>query len=53
MPDVAIAAWVEEPEPGAPYGAKGIGEPPTITSSALGMLTPTEYADHWANYNPK
>ena len=34
MPDVTIAAWVEEPEPGAPYGAKGIGEPPTISSSA-------------------
>ena len=29
-----IAAFVEEPEPGAPYGAKGIGEPPTISSSA-------------------
>ena len=34
MSDVIIAAWVEEPEPGAPYGAKGIGEPPTISSSA-------------------
>ena len=34
MPDVTIAAWVEEPEPNAPYGAKGIGEPPTISSSA-------------------
>ncbi len=34
MPDVTIAAFIEEPEPGAPYGAKGIGEPPTISSSA-------------------
>ena len=34
MPDVTIAALVEEPEPGAPYGAKGIGEPPTISSPA-------------------
>ena len=34
MPDVTIAAWVEHPEPNAPYGAKGIGEPPTISSSA-------------------
>ncbi|MDQ1625844.1 MAG: hypothetical protein QOJ49_1342 [Actinomycetota bacterium] len=34
MPDVAIAALVEEPEPGAPFGAKGVGEPPTISSSA-------------------
>jgi CO/xanthine dehydrogenase Mo-binding subunit len=25
---------VEEPEPGAPFGAKGVGEPPTISSSA-------------------
>ncbi|WP_420435197.1 hypothetical protein [Candidatus Poriferisocius sp.] len=31
---MTIAAFVEEPEPGAPYGAKGIGEPPTISSSA-------------------
>ncbi|MDQ1620339.1 MAG: hypothetical protein QOE19_2908 [Actinomycetota bacterium] len=34
MPDVTIAALVEEPEPGAPFGAKGVGEPPTISSSA-------------------
>ncbi|MCQ3809282.1 MAG: hypothetical protein KTV68_01865 [Acidimicrobiia bacterium] len=34
MPDVTITAFVEEPEPGAPYGAKDIGEPPTISSSA-------------------
>jgi CO/xanthine dehydrogenase Mo-binding subunit len=34
MPEVAIAALVEEPEPGAPFGAKGVGETPTISSSA-------------------
>ena len=34
MPDVAIAALVEEPEPGAPFGAKGVGEPPIISSPA-------------------
>jgi CO/xanthine dehydrogenase Mo-binding subunit len=34
MPVVTIAALVEEPEPGAPFGAKGIGEPPTISSTA-------------------
>ncbi|MGZ4590753.1 MAG: molybdopterin cofactor-binding domain-containing protein [Actinomycetes bacterium] len=34
MPDVTIAALIEEPEPGAPFGAKGVGEPPTISSSA-------------------
>jgi CO/xanthine dehydrogenase Mo-binding subunit len=34
MPTVSIAALVEEPEPGAPFGAKGIGEPPTISSTA-------------------
>ena len=28
MPDVTIAAWVEESEPGAPYGAKGTPPPP-------------------------
>jgi CO/xanthine dehydrogenase Mo-binding subunit len=25
---------VEEPEPEAPFGAKGVGEPPTIVSTA-------------------
>lgn len=34
MPTVTIAALIEEPEPGAPFGAKGIGEPPTIASTA-------------------
>jgi CO/xanthine dehydrogenase Mo-binding subunit len=34
MPTVTIAALIEEPEPGAPFGAKGIGEPPTISSTA-------------------
>jgi CO/xanthine dehydrogenase Mo-binding subunit len=34
MPEVVIAALIEEPEPGAPFGAKGVGEPPTISSSA-------------------
>ncbi len=34
MPLVQIAALVEEPEPGAPFGAKGVGEPPTISSTA-------------------
>jgi CO/xanthine dehydrogenase Mo-binding subunit len=31
-PDV-LATLVEEPEPGAPFGAKGVGEPPTISST--------------------
>jgi xanthine dehydrogenase D subunit len=34
MPTVTIAALLEVPEPGAPFGAKGIGEPPTIASTA-------------------
>ncbi len=34
MPPVQIAALVEEPEPGAPFGAKGVGEPPVISSPA-------------------
>ncbi len=33
MPDVRVARLIEEPEPGAPFGAKGIGEPPTISST--------------------
>jgi CO/xanthine dehydrogenase Mo-binding subunit len=31
-PTVA-ATLIEEPEPGAPFGAKGVGEPPTISST--------------------
>jgi CO/xanthine dehydrogenase Mo-binding subunit len=34
MPEVAIQALVEVPEPGAPFGAKGAGEPPSISSTA-------------------
>jgi CO/xanthine dehydrogenase Mo-binding subunit len=33
MPPV-VAELVEEPEPDAPYGVKGVGEPPTIVSTA-------------------
>jgi xanthine dehydrogenase D subunit len=33
MPTVRIAGLYEEPEPGAPFGAKGVGEPPTISST--------------------
>jgi CO/xanthine dehydrogenase Mo-binding subunit len=32
MPDVD-AVLIEDPEPGAPFGAKGVGEPPTISST--------------------
>jgi CO/xanthine dehydrogenase Mo-binding subunit len=32
-PEVRVAALVEEPEPGAPFGAKGVGEPPTLSST--------------------
>jgi CO/xanthine dehydrogenase Mo-binding subunit len=30
---VVVAELVEEPEPGAPFGAKGVGEPPTLSST--------------------
>ena len=33
LPDLLIDL-VEEPEPGAPYGAKGVGEAPTVSSPA-------------------
>ena len=33
MPPVS-AELIEEPEPDAPYGAKGVGEPPTVVSTA-------------------
>jgi xanthine dehydrogenase D subunit len=32
MPPVE-QTWIEQPERGAPYGAKGVGEPPTISST--------------------
>lgn len=32
VPEVVVA-WVEEPEPDAPFGAKGVGEPPVISST--------------------
>jgi xanthine dehydrogenase D subunit len=32
MPVVAVTL-IEQPEPGAPFGAKGVGEPPTISST--------------------
>jgi xanthine dehydrogenase D subunit len=32
VPEVVVT-YVEEPEPGAPFGAKGVGEPPTISST--------------------
>ncbi len=34
VPPLRIAAIIEEAEPGAPFGAKGAGEPPTISSGA-------------------
>jgi CO/xanthine dehydrogenase Mo-binding subunit len=33
MPPV-VAELIEEPEPDAPYGVKGVGEPPTVVSTA-------------------
>jgi CO/xanthine dehydrogenase Mo-binding subunit len=33
MPPV-VADLIEEPEPDAPYGVKGVGEPPTVVSTA-------------------
>ena len=30
MPDV-VCSIIEEPEPGAPFGAKGVGEPPVVS----------------------
>ncbi|MEY4229318.1 MAG: hypothetical protein RLZZ362_167, partial [Actinomycetota bacterium] len=32
MPDVVVSL-IEEPDPMAPLGAKGVGEPPTISST--------------------
>jgi len=32
LPDLQIGAIIEDAEPGAPFGAKGVGEAPTISS---------------------
>lgn len=32
-PPVHIAGLIEQPEPGSPHGAKGVGEPPSISST--------------------
>jgi CO/xanthine dehydrogenase Mo-binding subunit len=29
-----VSELVEDPEPDAPYGVKGVGEPPTVVSTA-------------------
>ncbi|HLB04227.1 MAG TPA: molybdopterin cofactor-binding domain-containing protein, partial [Gaiellaceae bacterium] len=34
VPPVVAVELVEEPEPDAPYGVKGVGEPPTVVSTA-------------------
>jgi len=34
MPPVHVAALIEQPQPGLPFGAKGAGEPPSISSTA-------------------
>ncbi|MHB8245026.1 MAG: xanthine dehydrogenase subunit D [Acidimicrobiales bacterium] len=34
MPAVRVAGLIEEAEPGAPFGAKGVGEAPTVSSTA-------------------
>jgi CO/xanthine dehydrogenase Mo-binding subunit len=36
MPPV-VAELIEDPEPDAPYGVKGVGEPPTVVSTAAIM----------------
>jgi CO/xanthine dehydrogenase Mo-binding subunit len=36
MPPV-VAELIEDPEPEAPYGVKGVGEPPTVVSTAAVM----------------
>jgi CO/xanthine dehydrogenase Mo-binding subunit len=33
MPPV-VAELIEDPEPSAPFGVKGVGEPPTVVSTA-------------------
>jgi xanthine dehydrogenase D subunit len=35
MPVVRISALIEQAEPGAPFGAKGVGEAPTISTAAV------------------
>jgi len=42
MPPV-VSELVEEPEPDAPYGVKGVGEPPTVVSTAA-IVAAVRYA---------
>src|SRR5207248_169881 len=39
MPPV-VSELIEDPEPDAPYGAKGVGEPPTVVSTAAIAAAP-------------
>src|SRR5262249_9979301 len=41
MPPV-VSELVEDPEPDAPYGLKGVGEPPTVVSTAAIVAAPRD-----------
>ena len=43
---------IEDPEPGAPYGVKGVGEPPTVVSTAAIVAASTGGAGRELNRVP-
>jgi CO/xanthine dehydrogenase Mo-binding subunit len=51
MPPV-VAELVEEPEPDAPYGVKGVGEPPTVVSTAAIVAALRDATGHELNRVP-
>jgi hypothetical protein len=51
MPAV-VATLVEEPEPGAPFGAKGVGEPSAIVSTAAIVAAVRAACGHELNRVP-
>lgn len=51
MPPV-VATLVEEPEPGVPFGAKGVGEPSTVVSTAAIVAALRDATGHELNRVP-
>jgi CO/xanthine dehydrogenase Mo-binding subunit len=37
-----VAELIEDPEPDAPYGVKGVGEPPTVVSTPAIVSAPAD-----------
>ena len=51
-PPIKIASLIEQSEPGAPFGAKGIGEPPVISSTPASISAVRNATDKKLNRVP-